>query len=629
MMAKLGTFMSSPLYYGEFLSKKGAVVHYRLTIVHPDVSELGRDARFAWRLLSDWISPDEVEADDAANAHRYIKNVELSAVRGGTVVKRAADHLRVQRAGDAQPSVVYRITVTDPKLLTGIKKGDADEVYQFVDVARPAAKPRSKPVGATAPKTYDDLRTYALELVRGNAGSGSDTIVHDLLLEWAAGACDADVERWLGYLAPAWAATGAGLVAVQRERANKHASAKTLLAFAEAKLAKTKKYDRGSGLTGVVAARWRLGKAKEAEEAEAAFRARLADAATEHRDGEIAALILMAAAGQQPARIAEVLGHPAFADLDGELRDAMVVAVVELLADGNVKTGRILLDAWTKHRPDRSPELTDALVRHFAHDPADYFELLLAYPEILDGRESAPLFAELARREPKVAVRVALRILDDASLRSCLGAAALEVLATRAPDRLGAHAKTREPGELAALGRTKQALVALPKVTEVHVAREIAVHAAAPALAIAALKRAIECSSDPDPRCYVPLAKLGEASWVAERLATVIAELRTKSPAQRDLPCRGLAQSAAEVGLVELAFAAAKLPTAAMRPYSAEAMVDGFARTGDFTNALAALELVPDDGPNGRVRAAVDVALRAAREGQRAYRLRVTDALET
>ena len=153
--------MSSPLYDGAFLEKKGATVRYRLTIIHPDVSDFGTDRFFAWKLLSDWVSPTD-DADDATMARKYIRKVELSPLENGTVDEKGKGFFTVKRKGKKNPTVVYTIEVSDPAILKGISVGDSDEVYQYVELDK--VIPDEEPVSAAAP-----AGTRRFELVEGTS----------------------------------------------------------------------------------------------------------------------------------------------------------------------------------------------------------------------------------------------------------------------------------------------------------------------------------------------------------------------------------------------------------------------------------------------------------------------------
>src|SRR3954462_10183412 len=109
--------MSSPLYRGEFLEKKNKTVRLRFTIVHPDVSNFGTDRLFAWKLLSDWVSPPD-HGDELELAARYVESVKLSPLKNAKVARKAKDYFTVERGkGQKPPTVVYTIKVTDPALL--------------------------------------------------------------------------------------------------------------------------------------------------------------------------------------------------------------------------------------------------------------------------------------------------------------------------------------------------------------------------------------------------------------------------------------------------------------------------------------------------------------------------------
>ncbi|MDX2092170.1 MAG: WGR domain-containing protein [Kofleriaceae bacterium] len=125
--------MSSPLYVGTIENKKGSTVEFRLTICHPDVSDFGTDRLFAWKLLSDWVSPPD-DGSDLELAKKYIRRVDLLPLENGKVDTKGPSSFTVKRVGKTKrPSVVYRIEVTDPSLLDDLEVGASEEVYQYVE----------------------------------------------------------------------------------------------------------------------------------------------------------------------------------------------------------------------------------------------------------------------------------------------------------------------------------------------------------------------------------------------------------------------------------------------------------------------------------------------------------------
>ena len=613
--------MASALYEATFVAKKGATVKIEVSIVHPHVDDFGTDHLFAWKLIADWVSPSD-DSTEPELARKYIKRVELSPLRNATVARKTASGFTVKRKGTNDPKVTYTIEVTDAALLAGIKKGDSDEIY---DVSEHTAKPRKASAAAVASsptKTWNDLRRVTLELVKSNDGTWSDSIVGGGMLQrWACDASDKEIEGWLGDLRKEEAVKGAALIAADRARAGDVASAKHFLAYAEAK----HESDDFKGMSGLVSAWWQFGKTTQATKGFQQVTAGLA----EYLSGNhlVHTLVTIAALGGAWDEVTKLI--PKTFDGSGS-SDEIVPALLFAFAEGKQRVFDAIMKRWMKAESDSSSyELSFKLARACTErgTPERYLELVLAWHNVIDDFQCAPhALAETEKRDPARAVAIAERLLADDRLHSYLHCLALAILTRHAPKRAAAWATKHLPkqkaklagwsGQLAALGRTAEARTYVKAGADDWYA-----------VASVTTDRALAIETLVEARDWVHLADLGETKRVEAELAKDLARITRLPPKKRDHECRSLGRTAAMTGHAEIAFAAVKLPGPAVRRYTASALVRGFVSVGDYTNALRALELVPDDGANARVGVAFQDGLRVADEdpiaGDRAVAFRV------
>lgn len=121
------------------LEKNGPVVRLEVILVHPDIETFGTERCFAWKLLSDFVSPDD-DGDDVELARKYITRVEVGPLMHGTVTSQERGWFSVKREVEAEddedaelPTVVYTIEVSDPSLLRPVKVGDSEESVAYVE----------------------------------------------------------------------------------------------------------------------------------------------------------------------------------------------------------------------------------------------------------------------------------------------------------------------------------------------------------------------------------------------------------------------------------------------------------------------------------------------------------------
>lgn len=650
--------MASPLYFERFVAKQGAIIKVELSIIHPDVSDFGTDRLFAWTLLYDWVSPTDDQEDASNNvamASRYVKSVKRSSVKNAKIKHRAKDYFTVTRTNDKNPQVVYTIEVTHAALLDGIKVGDGDELYDYVEPGK--GKAMTKPPQDTksnaakqsegkttestpTPRTYDDLRIMALEGIQRCGGTWSDYLIEQGILQrWARNASGDSLKSWLAFLSPSFRVQGAALVGIDRFVANRVDDAKELLHYAESQYVAKDDYNLAAS-SGLAALWWRLGQQQKADE----MFQRVRDSMTQHQahqTGMVHTLLSVAALGGQwelvQQLIPQALSH-------GDYLASRLVLGATAAWEGQESVFAALLDRWTaavgndSHR--KSQELSESLL-HRALDrgePENYLAMMIRWPKIIqDFQYGFIALLKTEQKSPKLAVSLAETLLHQDDWHSSLHQQSFAVLSRHARKRAQEYVQSQllqwqEGGYglpyLAAMGMETELRHIMVKALRVD-HYSIAQHTPNRALAIESLKAAQAASADPNPLFLVPLMDLGERAWVdqqLERKLAAIAQLPTKD---RDVRCRYFASAAAQVGRPELGFAAIRLPGPAVRRYAASDMVRGAAAVCDFTTAYAALQLVPEGDANGRVSTAIQYAVRTADsreiDGPRALPLAVLD----
>lgn len=650
--------MASPLYFERFVAKQGAIIKVELSIIHPDVSDFGSDRLFAWKLLYDWVSPTDDQEDsgnDVAMASRYVKSVKRSSVKNAKIKHRAKDYFTVTRTNDKNPQVVYTIEVTHAALLDGIKVGDGDELYDYVEPGKGKAltKPPQNTKSSAAkqskgktsentptPRTYDDLRTMALEGIQRCGGTWSDYLIEQGILQrWARNASCDTLQSWLAFLPPSFRVQGAALVGIDRFVANRVDDAKKLLQYAESQYVAKDDYNLAAS-SGLAALWWRLGQQQKADE----MFQRVRDSMTQHQahqTGMVHTLLSVAALGGQwelvQQLIPQALSH-------GDYLASRLVLGATAAWEGQESVFAALLDRWTaavgndSHR--KSQELSESLL-HRALDrgePENYLAMMIRWPKIIqDFQYGFIALLKTEQKSPKLAVSLAETLLHQEDWHSSLHQQSFAVLSRHARKRAQEYVQSQllqwqEGGYglpyLAAMGMETELRQILVKALRVD-HYSIAQHTPNRALAIASLKAAQAESADPNPLFLLPLVDLGERAWVDQQLERKLAVIAQLPPKDRDLRCRYFASAAAQVGRPELGFAAIRLPGPAVRRYAASDMVRGAAAVGDFTTAYAALQLVPEGDANGRVSTAIQCAVRTADsreiDGPRALPLAVLD----
>jgi hypothetical protein len=650
--------MASPLYFERFVAKQGAIIKVELSIIHPDVSEFGTDRLFAWKLLYDWVSPSddsEDSGDDVAMASRYVKSVKRSPVKNAKIKHRAKDYFTVTRTSDKDPQVVYTIEVTHAALLDGIKVGDGDELYDYVEPGKGKAltkppqddKPNSAKQrkgktseSAPTPRTYDDLRRMALEGIQRCGGTWSDYLIEQgIVQKWAKDASEDRVKSWLAFLNPSFRVQGAAFVGIDRFVANKIDSAKELLQYAESQYVAKDDYNFAAS-SGLAALWWRLG---QKQKADGMFQ-RVRDSMTQHQYHQnqmIHTLLSIAAQGGQWDLVQQLIPQSLS---DGDYLASRLVPGAMAAFEEQESVFAALLDRWTAavgdgtHHKDR--ELSESLLRRSIArgEPEQYLSLMIRWPKIIEDCEYGFIaLMKTEQKSPKLALSLAETLLHHDDWHPSLHQQSFAVLSRHARRRAEEYVESQLPQwqeggyglpYLAAMGMETELRQIMVKALRVdHYC--IAQHTPHRALAIESLKAAQAESSDPNPAFLVSLVDLGERAWVdqqLERKLAAIAQLPTKN---RDLRCRYFASAAAQVGRPDLGFAAIRLPGPAVRRYAASDMVRGAAAVGDFTTAYAALQLVPEGDANGRVSTAIQCAVRAADsrdlDGPRALPLAVLD----
>lgn len=658
--------MASALYVARFVAKEGATVQIRLTLVHPDVSEFGTDRLWGWKLLYDWVSPPD-DGDAVVMAGRYVRSVAVSPVEHGRITGTEADFIQVARTDEEDPVVVYTIEVTDAALLCDIQVGDEDEVYDFVEPGRgkavkkpPKAKlapPADKPAatkkrtaaraGKQAPaelpvKTYSDVRQLFFEGLKKYGSSWSDYVVEKgFLSQWAQGTADAEVKGWLSCLQPMDAVAAAGLLGLDRLRQGQVAAAQDWLQLAESGYRLAEDYSgRASGV--LAGLWWRLGQPHKAEAALAWVEQSVARFGALQNQSVHTLVTVLARGG----RWAEVLSRAPQVLDGGTYREDLLIPGVLLAWEESPAAFTALMEKWTQTLGPgncyrQCYELSLSLLRLVLQrgEPEKYLEQLLRFPQVLDGMwlgRCALLRTET--KSPALAVELAARLADVEDLHPDLLERCFAVLMRHAPSRAAAWvAREQEQwrghpslqGYLMAAGQVEEVRAQLAAATSGSFAG-IAWQTTERGLAVEALKKTALACREPNGHILLPLLDLGERAFVDEILQAQLQKISELPTKQRDIPCRGLALVAAQLGRADLAFAAVKLPGPAVRRYAASSLAAGAAAVGDFTTAYAALQLVPDDNSNGRVSAALQSGLVAADEsfirGPRAVPLAVLDA---
>lgn len=656
--------MASALYVARCLSVEGAVVAIELTIVHPDISEFGTDRLFAWKLLHEWVSPDE-DGSDVELASRFVKSVKLSPLRHAKRAHVAKDFYTVKRTGEANPSVTYTITVTDPALLSGIKAGDSDEVYDYVEPGKGAAltsppkastprtsraksadlaTKRSKKQAAApvmTPKTLADLRQVALEGVRKFGGSWSGYILeHGMIERWAETQSDAQILSSLEYLQPCHRIGGAALLALSRLRAGQTDAARSLLLYSESlyqdHAADDYNYSAGGGL---MALWWRL---NQESKADALFDQVVAEqlARQTHPNQASHTLFTFLTHGARWDRAAQLI--PSLLK-DGSYRDDLLVPGVLAAWEEQPSLFVNVMDHWQR-RSERSSmcnyELSAALIHRMFQrgTPEAYLDAIARWHRVLDtGTAAVCALLQAERLDPQRAIPYAQKFLTHPELGSYLAEYCLAVLARHVPKQCESFVSANLAAwHKGGFGHAFLAATGIPSMlqefSQLHPLRSpgsVARHLSDRAEATALLKQAVSVSSSLGGQSLIDLVDLGERAWVDERLRKELTRLSAEPTRSRDLSCRALAATAAQVGMPEHGFAAIKLPGPALRRYSASDMTQGAVSVRDYTTAYAALMLVPDEDSNSRVSTAIQSVLRVELDrhihGPRAIPLAVCD----
>lgn len=631
--------MASPLYYATIVGKNKATVTVKLSIVHPDISEFGTDRLFAWKLLHEYVAGAD-DGTDVELASKYVKAVKLSPVTSGKVAKKATDFVTVKRVGNKNPTVTYTIEMTDESLLADISKGDSDEVYDYVEPGKgkaltppPVGRPEragSKQITARGPdKAYEDLREAALQLLAKSTSWSDYVIEHGLLSRWAKTATEDQIVGWIGRLDKNFQSYGAGVLAVERVDLGKQ-----LLKLAESKYKPKDDYGGFYALHGLIPAWWKYGKAKQAD---AAFK-RIADEMSKNdtdANQRAHTLFTIAARGGQWDK-ASALVKECFNDNSDYRDDLLEPGVAAAFIAGEKKLCEAIMKKWSACEPSsKASDLSQDLLRHFldSGEPEKYFDVLFKWPAVIDNYDTARYaLAQIEAKAPKLAVAIADKLVGRDEDVFYLESEALAIYARHAKPKAAAWRKKHQSKlddmipELAAAGHDVRKL--LKNATESQCS-SVGHLTADRELAIDALVAANTKGYNPTAYMLGALADLGAREQVDQILEKQLAKIGKLATKERDLPCRYLAAAAVQVGRADLAFAACKLPGPAMRQYSAGDLVNGAVACGDFTSALAALQLVPDDGSNGRVSSAIQ-GLRRADEAfvtaPRAVPLRAMDA---
>lgn len=615
--------MSYPLYYGTFVAKKKTVVEYDLSIAHPDISQFGTDALFAWKLLSDWVTPPD-DGDDATLAKKYVKKVTLSPLKNGTVVETKSAWFTVKRSSKKKsPSVLYTIEVTDASLLDKIKVGDSDEVYQYVErkpaPAKKPAKDAAKPA-ADGAKSLDDLRDVTFTSLKNFTDSWSEAAAHQAASAARDGVDDARIREWLGRLPPDAFGRAAGRVAVERVLQGKPRDAEALVAEAEKRLTKIKKSEaawrRSTAFQGLASAYWRLGRAKDAEKAIAEFMK-----ATSHWDDPTRSPVLFeieALGGRWDAAAKRIE--------DGVKGSFLSAGVERAISLARYESPKVF--AKIVARLERHESLSiDGLGREVLRDAIErdeieaYLDLALEHPRVFRRHVDIAL----SRLEAKDAAKAATYAAKVAAVDELYGQPyAVAIVAAHAPAKAAAAAKHLVPGlAKAALGKPADARKAMK--SDAQRAFSYAQVTTDRELAIDALRLFAGARLDGD--ALVLLNTLGERDWVSKHLEAKLEEIRKLEPKRADHECRSFARAAAAAGRADLAFEAVKLPAKSVRDCSLRSIVAGAVSAGDWATAITALERIPDRDVNDRVSAALQEGLRTATaawaEGPLALPLRV------
>lgn len=644
--------MASALYVARCLSVDGATVSIELQIVHPDISEFGTDRLFAWKLLHEWVSPAD-DGTDVELASRYVKSVKLSPLRNAKKKHVGKDFYTVTRVGEQKPSVTYTIVVTEPLLLSGIKAGDSDEVYDFVEPGKGDAlvpppkvskpKPSKPKKAAAAPdipvKTYADLRQLALEGIRKHGGSWSSYLIENGMIDrWAQTERDAQILSYLEFLTPEHRVAAACVVALTRLRARQTEAAKAFLSYAESHYQASEDYNWSAG-GGLCALWWRLQKESQADALFARIETEQTERKTNHNQAVHVRFSILAQGGKWD-RAEQLI--PSLLK-DGSYRADLLVPGVLAAWEDHPSLFAKVMDHWQMRADERSMsnyELSTELCRREVArgTPEKYLASALRWHHVLDGSTAAAIaLLRTEQNDPNRAIADAQTVLSTPQLGSYVQEYGLAVLTRHARPLADRFVEQNLPtwlrdgyghGFLAAADRTEllgKHLENHPAYRPASVARLFHDRGAA----IAMIKQAMTADMQLGGSHFVDLVDLGERAFVDEQLRSALLRLAKEPTRQRDLPCRSLAMTAAQVGMPEHGFAAIKLPGPALRRYSASDMVSGAVSVRDFGTAYAAAMLVPDDDSNGRVSSLIQGVLRGADEqflqGPRALPLSVRD----
>jgi hypothetical protein len=596
--------VASRLYEGEVIAVQDDLIKYRLEIAHPDVVDFGTDRLFAWKLLSNWISPPE-EGTAAELAARYVKEVEVVSLDHASVVTTTDNSIVVKRLRGKRkaPVVTYAIRLTDAALLSGVRGGESEDVYEYVErvgaatPAKPSAPARKKSASEPLPpKTYEDLVATFVGLF--DPSSNFDSEHFGDFIAYVAELCtDNQLTDWITKLpARPHGVRAASLVAVERATRGSRDSARHFLELAlsyrasepevEAPVEHRSRDHRE--LFALVPAWWRLG-----------------------HDARAAASFALLPPKDRPV-VAILAGRPehigAFqfssfreqSDAWSEIGPYLPV----LLADGHGEMLHQILEAFRTPIQDwpgvrnslGSMEDAFVMARFFerSQHPEGYLELVMRHSELYAAIFVPPSLRALERAAPAQAASWSKRVLDWAieTGKPDLRAPALATWAAVAPGEAAAWADG--PGHelfalgaegraalLAASGRDHEALALVddPSIDTIPtLTRDASV-----ARAFLLGKKQHNATS------LRQLDALGESAWVDAFLAKELAEEKPKTPAKRTLTL------AKDLGRNALMLENLRLLSAGNRPYAAHECVTSCVRARDYTGAFGALESIPAD----------------------------------
>jgi predicted DNA-binding WGR domain protein len=484
---------------------------------------------------------------------------------------------------------------------------------------------RTHPMAAADPradlKAFDDLRRAAFDLVARH-GQLTEHLVRHLVL-WAREATEQELLPWIERL-PAkggWKNQAAALVAVQILRQGKPAN--RLARIAEESLP-SDEASRRRAFQGVIPLWWLTGRTAPADK-EATLLEQALQRQTAGRNQTVHLQLAMAALGRQRERVKKLAEAALYGD--DSHADLLIPGVVALLADKEAGAADRLLTSWSERTSYGSSELSLAVLRHFieARDPAGYLTLAGKHSVLDADTPAAVALVECERQDVSSACATAQRVLQaGTTLSEATRKLAVALLATHAPDKAAQWVKTNAGmlentrradrfSYFAALGRADEARAGIRVLAKsdryaISELADLAWLTSDPRLAADALKSLIthkQFEADFAGPQLLRLMDLKQRAVVDAFLESRLAQLEKLGFEERDLRCRPFAANAGMAGRIDLGLKAVALPMPEARRHSARELVASCARVGQWAAALKALELDPDDGPEGRVRTAV------------------------